>query len=197
MPAGLLLAAGAGSRMGRPKALVHDERGSWLVRGVEVLRGGGCDPVLVVLGAAPEAADLLPDGVRAVVAEDWAEGMGASLRAGLAALESSDAEQVVVTLVDLPDLVPQVVQRLLAAAEEAGPAALARAAYDGEPGHPVLIGRDHWPRVREVARGDRGARDLLASAEVLLVECGDLAGGRDVDSFPGSPGVDRLTGPPA
>ena len=52
-------AAGAGSRMGMPKALVHDERGSWLRRGVEVLREGGCDPVVVVLGAAPQAADAL------------------------------------------------------------------------------------------------------------------------------------------
>ncbi len=50
-PAGLLLAAGAGSRMGMPKALVHDDRGAWLQRGVEVLRQGGCDPVVVLLGA--------------------------------------------------------------------------------------------------------------------------------------------------
>ena len=193
VPAGLLLAAGAGSRMGRPKALVHDERGSWLGRGVEVLREGGCDPVVVVLGAAPEAADLVPPGVRTVLAADWAEGMGASLRAGLAELDAQDpdhdrtTQQVVVTLVDLPDLVPDVVRRLAVAAEQAGPGALARAAYDGEPGHPVLIGRDHWSAVREVARGDRGARDLLAAGDVLLVECGDLAGGRDVDSFPPAP----------
>lgn len=193
VPAGLLLAAGAGSRMGRPKALVHDERGSWLQRAVAVLREGGCDPVVVVLGAAPEAADLLPPGVRAVLAEDWVEGMGASLRAGLTALDAS-VEQVVVTLVDLPDLVPAVVARVVAAAETAGAGALARAAYDGEPGHPVLIGRDHWPRVQQVARGDRGARDLLAARDVRLVECGDLAGGRDVDSLPGSPWHEPGTG---
>ncbi|MGV3562238.1 MAG: nucleotidyltransferase family protein [Nocardioides sp.] len=197
MPAGLLLAAGAGSRMGRPKALVHDERGSWLVRGVGVLREGGCDPVVVVLGAAPEAADLLPPGTQVVVAEDWAEGMGASLRKGLGALDSDPAEQVVVTLVDLPDLVPDVVQRLAREGASGGPGALARAAYDGEPGHPVLIGRDHWSRARDVARGDRGARDLLAAGDVLLVECGDLAGGRDVDSLPGSPGHEPDGGPGA
>lgn len=191
VPAGLLLAAGAGSRMGRPKALVHDERGSWLQRAVAVLREGGCDPVVVVLGAAPEAADLLPPGVRAVLAEDWAEGMGASLRAGLAALDAASVEQVVVTLVDLPDLVPAVVARVVAAAETGRGEALARASYDGEPGHPVLIGRDHWAGVRDVARGDRGARDLLSAGDVLLVECCDLAGGEDVDSLPGSPGHQR------
>jgi CTP:molybdopterin cytidylyltransferase MocA len=179
--AGLLLAAGAGSRMGMPKALVHDERGSWLRRGVEVLREGGCDPVVVVLGAAPEAADLLDDSVTVVVAQEWAEGMGASLRAGLAALAGlgPDVTSVVVSLVDLPDLVPEVVSRVVGGA---GAAALARAAYDGVPGHPVLLGRDHWAGVATAATGDRGARDYLATADVVLVECGDLASGRDVDT---------------
>ena len=181
-PAGLLLAAGAGSRMGMPKALVHDERGSWLQRGVEVLRRDGCDPVVVVLGAAPEAADLLDGSVTVVVAEDWGDGMGASLRAGLAAVAGLGpaVPSVVVSLVDLPDLVPEVVRRVRAGGE--GPAALARAAYDGVPGHPVLLGRDHWAGVAAAATGDRGARDYLAAADVVLVECGDLASGRDVDS---------------
>jgi CTP:molybdopterin cytidylyltransferase MocA len=59
---------------------------------------------------------------------------------------------------------------------------LARAAYDGVPGHPVLFGRDHWPGVLETAHGDRGARAYLAGRDVELVECGDLATGHDVDS---------------
>lgn len=181
--AGLLLAAGAGSRMGMPKALVHDERGSWLRRGVEVLRQGGCEPVVVVLGAAPEAAELLDGSVTVVVAEDWAEGMGASLRAGLAAVAGLGpaVPSVVVSLVDLPDLVPEVVARVVGAAGAAA-GALARAAYDGVPGHPVLLGRDHWAGVAAAATGDRGARDYLSAADVVLVECGDLASGRDVDT---------------
>ena len=60
--------------------------------------------------------------------------------------------------------------------------ALVRATYDGRPGHPVLLGRDHWHGVLETATGDRGARDYLATNMVLLVECGDLASGVDVDS---------------
>lgn len=183
MPAGLLLAAGAGTRMGMPKALVHDEHGSWLVRAVGLLRAGGCDPVTVVLGAAPEAVELLPPGTSVVLADDWADGMGASLRAGLAALEGGDAEAVVVTLVDLPDLTAEVVRRVVAHGVGAG--SLARAAYDGTPGHPVLLGRDHWAAVRGAATGDRGARGYLAGADVALVECGDLATGRDVDTRDG------------
>ena len=180
----MLLAAGAGRRMGLPKALVDDERGSWLVRGVETLLQGRCRRVTVVLGAEAERAAALLSGhpveVRIVVAEDWDEGMGASLRAGLRSLTDSDEAGAVVSLVDLPDLVPEVVARVGAALD--GPGALARASYDGVPGHPVLLGRDHWAGVQRSARGDRGARDYLAGREVTLVECGDLASGRDVDS---------------
>jgi CTP:molybdopterin cytidylyltransferase MocA len=178
---GLLLAAGAGRRMGTPKALVRDDAGSWLVRGVTTLRAGGCSPVTVVLGAEAPRARRLLEGLEAtvVVADDWAEGMGASLRAGLRALSRSTGSGVVVSLVDLPDLVPDVVSRVAAAGPD--PTALARATYDGVPGHPVLLGRDHWPGVIEAAVGDQGARPYLALRDVTLVECGDLASGRDVD----------------
>jgi CTP:molybdopterin cytidylyltransferase MocA len=181
---GLLLAAGAGRRMGMPKALVTDERGSWLVRGVTTLVDGGCRRVTVVLGAEAERAtallDDLPVPPRIVLAEDWAEGMGASLRIGMLACADSTDGCILVSLVDLPDLVPEVVARVGRA--QLSPHVLARAAYDGVPGHPVLFGRDHWPGVLETARGDQGARAYLAGRDVELVECGDLATGRDVDS---------------
>ncbi|MFW6774328.1 nucleotidyltransferase family protein [Nocardioides sp. CPCC 205120] len=182
------MAAGAGRRMGRPKALVDD----WLTRSVATLRAGGCARVLVVLGAEAEAARaLLDDGPAphpagdVVVASDWADGMGASLRAGLAAVPP-DAPGVLVHLVDLPDVGPDVVRRVLAAWR--GPATAARAAYgdpaDPRPGHPVLLGRDHLDAAGAVAGGDQGARRLLAQVGATAVWCGDLAGGADVDSRP-------------
>ena len=180
---GLLLAAGAGSRMGTPKALVTDPDGtSWLRRGTEVLLDGGCEAVTIVLGAAAdEASELVPPGpVTTVVASDWAEGMSASLRAGLESAAVGSADAVVITLVDLPDVDAEVVRRVLAAGSE--PDALARATYAGRPGHPVVIGRAHWPGVLGSLAGDAGARTYLASHPVDLVECGDLATGRDVDS---------------
>jgi len=177
---GLLLAAGAGRRMGAPKALLRDADGtSWLARSVAALVDGGCDAVTVVLGAAAdEATVLVPAGpVAVVVADGWAEGMGASLRTGLAALPAGP-DAVLISLVDLPDVDARVVRRVVG---EAGTGALARAAYAGVPGHPVLLGRDHWTGVAATATGDAGARDYLRGRDVTLVECGDLATGRDVD----------------
>ena len=171
---GLLLAAGAGRRYGGPKALVD----GWLDHALTALAEGGCAERTVVLGAEAERVRaLVPAGVGVVVADDWAEGMGASLRAGLSALADSDA--VLVTLVDLPDVGADVVRRLVAGAEDVR--ALARATYDGRPGHPVLFGRDHLAGAAASAHGDTGAREYLAAHEAALVECGDLATGYDVD----------------
>lgn len=180
--AGLLLAAGQGRRAGGPKALRVDDAGQpWVVNAVRVLRDGGCGDVYVVAGAGADKvlAVLADEDVRVVVAADWAQGMGASLRAGLAAVGRTSAQVACVHLVDLPDVGADVVARLLRSAS--GPDTLARAGYAGEPGHPVLLGRTHWPAVTAGAVGDRGARDLLAQRSARLVDCSDLAGGGDVD----------------
>lgn len=189
---GLLLAAGAGRRMGKPKALVADERGAWLPRAVQALDRGGCDRVVVVLGAEAERARTLLEGgleqarltnkVTIVVAEDWAQGMGSSLVAGLRHACHGEDTRCLVSLVDLPDLGPDVVRRLLALPDTVD--VLARATYDARPGHPVLLGRDHWPGVLDSSLGDTGARNYLADREVTGVECGDLATGDDVDRPP-------------
>lgn len=171
--AGVVLAAGAGQRMGRPKALVE----GWLAHAVGTL--ASCDRVVVVLGACADEARalLLGMNVHVVVAADWDTGMGASLRAGLSAL--TDENRCLITLVDLPDVGADVIQRVLKQPDSS--AVLARAAYDGVPGHPVLLGREHWGGALTAATGDRGARDYLRAHRPTLVECGDLATGRDVD----------------
>ena len=83
------------------------------------------------------------------------------------------------------------VSRVVETWREAGadPAAILRAAYDGEPGHPVLLGHDHRVGLAAEVAGalraegpaDYGARHYLADKQVQLVECGDLASGHDVD----------------
>jgi CTP:molybdopterin cytidylyltransferase MocA len=179
--AGLLLAAGAGRRFGGPKALAQIDGEPLVLRALRTLTAAGCHPVRVVVGAAAEQVRaLLPDPAQAVLAEDWATGMGASLRAGLASLETTDQPTAaLVHLVDLPWVGPDILARVTA---HATPETVARAAYDGVPGHPVLLGRRWWGEVARTALGDRGARDWLATREDLtLIECGDLGSGRDVD----------------
>lgn len=172
---GVLLAAGAGTRYGMPKALA--DGGAWLRSGIAALRTGGCDEVVVVLGAA--LVDV-PPPARTVVASDWADGMSASVRAGLAALQA-DAAYAVLLTVDTPDIGADVVRRVLAAAR-AAPSGLARARYGDRPGHPVVIGREHWPGLLDVLRGDRGAGPFLrARDDVVVVDCADLATGLDID----------------
>ena len=182
---GLLLAAGAGTRMGQPKALVSDADGPWLERGVRVLDDGGCEGVTVVLGArSSEAVSFLDGlGVDVVIAHDWESGMSASLCAGLCGMPVG-ATAALVLLVDLPDLTSEVVSRVRDSG--VGAASLARATYDGRPGHPVLLGRDHWAGVLDSAAGDSGARDYLETHDHFHVECGDLATGADVDRMPTS-----------
>jgi CTP:molybdopterin cytidylyltransferase MocA len=169
--------------MGRPKALVELAGEPLVRRALRVLRDGGCAPLVVVLGAAAEqVAALLPSDVVAVVEPDWVEGMGASLRAGLAALERlvPQPEAALVHLVDLPGVTAAAIARIGALST---PAVLARAGYTGTPAHPVLIGRSHWAGVARAARGDAGARGYLAGrADVDLVECADVADAHDVDT---------------
>lgn len=170
--AGVVLAAGAGSRFGMPKVLAA--QGEWLRRAVTALCDGGCGEVVVVLGAA--VVDV-PAPARAVIAEDWAEGLSASLKAGIRALGT--AEYAVLQLVDTPDIGADVVRRVLDAAAETG---LARAVYAGRPGHPVVVARRHWPQLLAAVHGDEGAKPFLRGrSDVVAVECGDLATGVDID----------------
>jgi nicotine blue oxidoreductase len=186
--AGLVLAAGEGRRFGRPKALAEIDGERLVDRAVRVLREAGVPSTYVVQGAAP----LDVPGAEVVDNPGWAEGMGSSLRAGLAALPSA-VEAVIVLLVDQPGMTPAAVRRVVDAAAPAPERAVVVATYDGRRGHPVLLGRGHWPAVTETAVGDRGARDFLArhGDGVVQVECGDVADADDVDT---PADLDRLRG---
>ena len=193
----MLLAAGEGSRFGRPKALVELDGQTLAERGVIMLRAGGADPVLIVTGAA--RVELGPDHqVRTVYNGEWRTGMGSSLRAALRALTEADGAPgdaavlppevgpevgaVVVALADQPLVGAAAVARLIAA-YRAG-ASVAVAAYDGQPRNPVLLAREHWPEVIATATGDQGARAFLRSRPdlITLVECGDTGRPDDIDT---------------
>ena len=180
---GLVLAAGAGTRFGGPKALGSEPDGTpWIALAVRMLRDAGCAPVLVALGAsADQARPLVPAGAKVVIVPDWSEGLSASLRAGLGAASALPAEAVLVTPVDTPGATADAVGRVIDRAGVPLSAALARAVYAGRPGHPVLIGRDHWASLAETLTGDSGAGAYLSAHGALAVESGDLWSGADID----------------
>ena len=172
--AGVLLAAGAGTRYGKPKVLVD----GWLPAAVAALADGGCAPVIVVLGAAVVPA---PPDVIAITAPDWHTGLSASVRAGLAEAERIGADYAVFHVIDTPDVGSAIVARVIkrALASRSG---LARACFGDQPGHPVVIARRHWPDVIGALSADQGAGAFLrARSDVEIVDCSDLASGRDHD----------------
>jgi nicotine blue oxidoreductase len=194
--AGILLAAGEGSRLGRPKALVELGGQTLAERGVAMLREGGADPVLVVTGAAP----LSMATIHTVYNPEWRSGMGSSLAAGLRALDREPLDRepldqepldrepdassgaAVIALADQPLVGAEAVRRLIAVYRHG--AAVAVATYGGKPRNPVLIAREHWPAVLELATGDIGARPFLRAHPelVALVECGDTGSPDDIDT---------------
>ena len=176
MIAGLVLAAGEGRRFGSAKQLAPLEGRPLLAHVVAAMTDAPVDEVVVVLGSRAEEIRAGVDlgAARVVVAEDWAQGQSASLRAGLAAVP--DAEAVVVALGDQPFLSPKAVEAVLAAR---GGADAVRATYGGVPGHPIVLERALFERIGRL-QGDEGARSLLGDART--VACDGLGRPDDVDT---------------
>ncbi|WP_104174978.1 nicotine blue oxidoreductase [Arthrobacter sp. Y81] len=183
----VLLAAGAGTRLGRgPKALLPF-RGRTLVEVLaDVLLDGGCREVVVVLGADAAKVRDTTDLAKYTVIEnpDWQSGMGGSFRRGIAAAAAED--HVLMALVDQPGLTPETVARVLAAHR---PGRVTAAAYRGpggtlRRGHPLLLDVALRAEAAESATGDAGARLFLQDRPELidLVDCSDQSGGEDLDT---------------
>jgi len=151
-----VLAAGAATRYGAPK---QRELLPAVLAALE-----GIEPVVVVQGAH----ELEVPGARVVDCPNWADGPGASLRCGLAALPD-EVTHALVVLADGPNLDPLAVQRLL---DNRDAGAIVSASYDGNRSHPVVLDRSVWDDIP-----DEGARAL----EPVLVDCSDLAPPGDVD----------------
>ncbi len=174
--AGLVLAAGAGLRIGTPKAEIKIDGERLVDRAVRVLKEAGCEKVFVVLG--PWVGDV--SGAVIIENPTWQEGMGSSLLAGLSVL-SKDVEisAMVLTLVDLPGLTAAGVAKIID-----HPSDLVAATFKGEQGHPVKFGRRHWVAMVESVGGDTGAKGYLRGRDDLaLVEIGHICDGVDVDTL--------------
>jgi nicotine blue oxidoreductase len=202
--AGILLAAGDGSRLGQPKALVVVGGQTLARRGITVLLAGGASPVIVVTGAAAlDPADLAgaedEAGTPSIISvhnPDWRTGMGSSLAVGLAAVPDG-CTAAVLALADQPLVGPEAVRRLIAA--HAAGTGVAVACYDGQPRNPVLLSRPHWAEVVDLATGDVGARPFLRAHPDLVtsIDCGDTGRPDDIDTREDLAHVAALLGPSA
>ena len=178
MIAGLILAAGEGSRFGpEPKLLAELGGRPLLAHAIQAQCSvPELERVVVVLGAHAEVLRSGVDFMRAepVVCERWEEGQALSLRRGIEYLtDGSAVRKVIVTLGDQPCMTPELIARFIV--EPPG----TRALYGGRPGHPVVLGP---VQMRAIAglRGDHGAREILQGGNT--VECGTVSAGRDVDT---------------
>jgi CTP:molybdopterin cytidylyltransferase MocA len=177
---GLVLAAGGSLRFGSPKQLALF-RGRPLVEWpLTALAEAGIEPRILVLGAEADAIEPRIElaGATVVHCREWEEGQAASLRAGVRALEQTDAEALVVVLGDEPLLTAEAVRRVVAAR---GEETAVRATYSGTPVHPTLIERELWPHLLAL-RGDHGAAGALGDSGFTAVPCDDLASPADIDT---------------
>jgi molybdenum cofactor cytidylyltransferase len=169
----VVLAAGASTRLGEPKQLVVIGGETLLERTVRTARATGCEPVVVVLGAAAERIRKQCDlGDAVVVVNDaWPEGMASSVRVGIGALPPVDG--AVLMTCDQPAVTAEHLQALMLMAS----GEVTASAYAGRRGVPAYFPAAAFAELMEL-RGDAGARDLLREAVAL-----ELAGGElDVDT---------------
>jgi CTP:molybdopterin cytidylyltransferase MocA len=167
----VVLAAGASTRLGDPKQLLTLAGETLLERAVRVAREAGCSPVVVVLGASAASIQAECDLGAAVIVtnEDWAEGMGSSVRVGVTALRDMDA--CVVMTCDMPAVTAAHLQLLIATGE------VTASSYAGRPGVPAYFPVSVFPLLLEL-RGDAGAKGLLRSARLVELVDGEL----DIDT---------------
>lgn len=174
----VVLAAGAATRFGSAKQLAEVEGRPALLRTLDAVDGIGA-PQIVVLGASVDAVRpvVSADRWRIVEAAGWGAGIGASLRAGLAA--ASEVDTALIVLGDLPWLRREAVARVLAAAAADPRAEAVRACEGGRPGHPVLVRGSLLEAARRAP--DDGLAGVLAAVRVLQVDCEGLGVARDLD----------------
>lgn len=176
--AGLVLAAGKSSRMGRPKPLLELDGEPFLGAAVRTLREGGCRVVVAVVASEDAAAAARSAGAR--VAEGAPDGEQIeSLRHGLDAM-GSDIDAVVVLPVDQPRVAASTVRALLLAWRR-DPAAIVRPVHDGRPGHPTVFPRRSWGSLRDPGLA-AGARSVVEAEPVLDVMVDDPGVLIDIDT---------------
>lgn len=175
----VILAAGASTRMGTPKQLLECEGEPLVIRAVKAALASPAWPVVVVLGAHAEKIRPVLARFPVLITESpaWAEGMAASIRAGVTTLQqfSRGLDGALIALCDQPAFSAGVIDRLAAAQRVTG-RSIAAARYAGRHGAPALFRRDHFPALTALT-GEEGARALLNDSpdRVASVDLPELA----------------------
>jgi molybdenum cofactor cytidylyltransferase len=163
----IILAAGASTRMGRPKLLLPYGSRTFMRHAAETAAASICRPILIVLGAytnrLKREIDDLP--VRSVINERWADGMGSSIQVGIETLNTYDRadsiEALVLMLCDQPYVTAAVINDLVMAYHLNGKGIIA-SEYDGTLGVPALFGREYFAELATL-RGAVGAKHIIAA----------------------------------
>jgi len=169
--AAVVLAAGRSTRMGAINKLIAEIGGKPLVRiAAEQALASSARPVIVVTGHQREKVEEALAGlpVRFAHNPDFAEGLGASLRTGIAAVPD-DVDGAVICLGDMPQVDAALIDRLIAAFDPERGALIVVPTIEGRRGNPVLWSRRFFPDLRQI-QGDVGARHLIASYAEAVVE---------------------------
>jgi CTP:molybdopterin cytidylyltransferase MocA len=166
--AAIVLAAGASRRLGEPKQLVRLAGEALVERTARICREAGCDPVVVVLGASADEIrkQCTFAGAEILVNDDWAEGMGSSVRTGIKALDD-DVDGCVVVTCDMPAVSVDHLRELMRTGEKTA------STYAGRRGVPAFFPRSSFAQLMEL-RGDTGARDLLKEARGVELKGGEI-----------------------
>ena len=173
--AAIILAAGASSRLGTPKQLVIYEGENLLARAIRIALEAGCHPVLVVLGSSAENIRSQTDLTRTVVVKNanWADGMASTIRCGITDLPEN-ACGAIITTCDQPATTADHLHRLATQNR----AQCVASSYPTSTGHrhngvPAYFPASTFPELQKL-HGDSGARELLANAESVPLQDGEL-----------------------
>lgn len=170
--AAVVLAAGRSRRMApHNKLLVADKTGKPMIaRVVDNVLASRARPILVITGHQSEQVERALSGkpVRFVHAADYAEGLSASLKAGIAAVPE-DCAAAIICLGDMPLVTGRIIDRLLAAYDRDEGRLIVLPTYRGKQGNPMLWDRRFFPEMLQIS-GDTGARYLLSQHRDVLAE---------------------------
>jgi len=169
--AALVLAAGQSRRMGSNNKLLAEIDGIAMVRRTaENVLASKASPVVAVTGHQRAETEAVLTGLNLCFAHnaDFADGLSASMKAGLASLDS-DVDGMLVCLGDMPRVSSQTINKLIAAFDPLEGRAVCVPTWHGKRGNPVLWGRRFFEEMMDIS-GDVGARHLIGKCADLLVE---------------------------